>query len=67
MIGVDPKYQGRGFGKQLLLAGLSYLKGKGVHMIDLTVDSENSTALALYKSVGFRHRTSTLWYEMSLV
>ena len=67
MIGVNPKYQGRGFGKQLLLAGLSYLKGKGVHMIDLTVDSENSAALALYKSVGFRHRTSTLWYEMSLV
>jgi mycothiol synthase len=67
MIGVDPKYHGRGFGKHLLLAGLSYLKGKGGRMIDLTVDSENRAALALYRSVGFRHRTSTLWYEMSLV
>jgi len=67
MIGVDPEYQGRGVGKQLLLAGASYLKGKGIHLVDLTVDSENNTAIALYKSAGFRHRTSTLWYEMSLV
>jgi len=67
MIGVDPKDQGRGVGKQLLLAGLSYLKGKGIHIVDLTVDSENNAAFALYKSVGFRYRTSTLWYEMSLV
>lgn len=67
MIGVDPEYQGRGVGKQLLLVGLSYLKRKGINRVDLTVDSENNVAFALYKSVGFRYRTSTLWYEMSLV
>jgi ribosomal protein S18 acetylase RimI-like enzyme len=67
MIGVDPEYQRRGVGKQLLLEGVSYLKGKGIHLVDLTVDSENHAAIILYKSVGFKHRTSTLWYEMPLV
>jgi mycothiol synthase len=67
MIGVDPENQGRGIGKQLLLTGLSCLNGKGIYMVDLTVDSENKAAFALYKSVGFRYRTSTLWYETLLV
>ena len=67
MIGVDPEQQGKGIGKQLLLAGLSYLKGKGIRIVDLTVDSENGAARTLYKSVGFRHRISTLWFEKSLV
>lgn len=66
MIGVDPEYRGRGIGKQLLLAGLSYLKRRGIHGVDLTVDSQNKAAYNLYRSVGFRHQTSTLWYEVSL-
>ena len=66
MLGVDPDYRGRGFGRQLLLAGLSYLKSKGLRVVELTVDRENKAARALYKSVGFKLWTSTLWYEKRL-
>ena len=66
MLGVDPDYQGRGLGKRLLLAGLSYLKGKGRQVVELTVDRENKVACTLYKSVGFKLWTSSLWYEKGL-
>ena len=63
MLGVDPDYRGRGIGKGVLWAGLAYLKSKGLHTAELTVDSENKAACALYHSVGFKVRTSSLWYE----
>lgn len=66
MLGVDPDYRGNGFGKKLLLAGLSYLKRKGLRVIDLTVDSKNQVAYSLYQSVGFKRWASTLWYEKRL-
>lgn len=66
MIGVDPDYRGIGMGKAVLMAGLSYLKGKGVRIAQLTVDSENEVAKTLYRSVGFRITGTTLWYETVL-
>jgi mycothiol synthase len=66
MLGVDPDYRGRGLGRQLLLAGLSYLKSKSLRVAVLTVDSENKAARALYRSVGFELRKSSLWYEKRL-
>jgi mycothiol synthase len=66
MLGVDPDYQGRGLGRQLLLVGLSYLKRKGLRVVELTVDNENKVACVLYKSVGFNLWTSSLWYEKGL-
>ena len=66
MIGTDPDYRGRGVGKRVLLAGLAHLKSKGLQVVDLTVDSDNKVACALYWSVGFRLRTSSLWYQKFL-
>lgn len=66
MLGVDPDYRGRGIGKVALLAGLSYLKGKGVRVAEITVDSENEIACALYHSVGFKLWTNSLWYEKTI-
>ncbi len=63
MLGVDPDYRGKGVGKGVLLAGLSYLKSKGLRVAELTVDSRNKAACVLYRSVGFEVRTSSLWYE----
>ncbi len=63
MLGVDPDYRGRGVGRKALLAGLARLKSKNITAAELTVDSENKVACALYRSVGFEVRTSSLWYE----
>ena len=63
MLGVDRDYRGKGTGKQVLLAGLACLQGKGVQVAELTVDSENKTACALYESIGFRVQTSSYWYQ----
>lgn len=63
MLGVDPDYRGKEIGKRVLLAGLTRLKSKSVQVAELTVDSENKTACALYKSIGFRVWTSSFWYE----
>ena len=66
MLGVDPDYREKGLAKHILLAGLSHLKSKCVRIVDLTMDSDNKVALALYKSVGFKIWTSSLWYEKVL-
>jgi len=63
MLGVNPDCRGRGIGKLVIWAGLSYLKGKGVEMVELTVDSENQAAYLLYKSAGFHVLTRSLYYE----
>lgn len=66
MFGVDPDYRGKGIGKIALLAGLAYFKNKGVQVVELTVDSENRAALALYRSAGFKTWTSSLYYEKTI-
>jgi len=66
MIGTDPDYRGRGAGRKVLLAGLAHLRNKGLQVAELTVDSENQEACALYWSVGFEIRTSSLWYEKEI-
>jgi ribosomal protein S18 acetylase RimI-like enzyme len=66
MLGVDPDHRGRGIGKEVILAGLSYLKSKGLETVELTVDSENEAAHALYRFAGFQIRTRSLWYEKVL-
>jgi len=66
MLGVLPEHRGRGLGRVSLLAGLFYLRSQGIGIAELTVDSENREACALYKSVGFRTYSNTLWYEKAL-
>lgn len=66
MMGVDPDYRGKGLGRAVLLAGLSHLVERGVELAELTVDSSNTVACSLYKSVGFEISATTLWYEKDL-
>jgi len=63
MLGVGPDYRGKGTGKKLVLAGLAHLKSKGLQVAELTVDSENKAACALYQSLGFEVQANTFWYE----
>lgn len=63
MLGVLPEHRGKGIGGKLLKAGISHLKEKGRHIIDITVDSQNAAAMALYRSFGFQPQGQTIWYE----
>ncbi len=66
MMGVAPEFKRSGFGRELLLKGISYIADKGRKIIDLTVNSDNESAIALYTSVGFKMLESTLWYEKTI-
>lgn len=67
MFGIDPEYQGKGWGKKLFLIGLDYLRKKEASSVELTVDSENTPAFELYKSGGFRVKSREYWYEKELL
>jgi [ribosomal protein S18]-alanine N-acetyltransferase len=48
-IGVDPAYQGQGIGRRLLAALLEFATG----VVYLEVRTDNTAAIALYRSAGF--------------
>ena len=63
-IGVRPARQGAGIGRQLLRAGVTYLRGVGVAEVSLSVNGRNEGALRLYESEGFvRMRTRDRWFR----
>lgn len=59
VIAVDPDFHGRGFGRQLTLAGLEHLAGLGITTGMLYVDADNAPAVRLYEQLGFQvHSTN---------
>jgi mycothiol synthase len=63
MLGVDPDHRGKGIGRELMMVGLARLRNRGLTAAELTVDSENKAACALYQAIGFEVEVRTLWYE----
>ncbi len=53
VIGVDPAFHGRGWGRALTLAGLDWLAAAGMAVGMLYVDAENVPAVSMYHSIGF--------------
>jgi mycothiol synthase len=53
VIGADPGRQGRGLGRALTMGGLASLADRGITTGMLYVDGDNTTAVALYRSLGF--------------
>ena len=66
MIGVVPAYRGKGLSKPLLLRAMRYMRGRGVKYIKLDVDQQNTPAVSLYTSVGFRQELELYWFEAPL-
>ena len=52
-MGVDPALRGQGLGRAMTVAGLGYLRNKGLMSAMLYVDEENLAAISLYKNLGF--------------
>ncbi|WP_233153400.1 mycothiol synthase [Kineosporia sp. R_H_3] len=55
VVGVDPAAQGRGLGRAMTLAGLQWLRARGLPQAMLYVEADNAPALAVYRSLGFTH------------
>ncbi len=53
VIGVDPDFHGRGWGRALTRAGLDWLAARGLTVGMLYVDAANTTAVTMYRSMGF--------------
>lgn len=51
---VAPAFRRRGYGEQLLAAGLTWARDLGLESVSLDVFPANTAAVALYRAAGFR-------------
>ena len=63
VLGVDPAAQGLGLGRALTLAGLRYLRGRGLDQAMLYVDEKNGPAVALYQKLGFARWSTDVSFQ----
>ena len=63
LFGIDPKYQGKGWGKILLYSTFNILFSKGIKLVTVVTQGRNYGAQRLYQSVGFKTKTTQLWYH----
>jgi mycothiol synthase len=65
-MGVLEPYQGQGFGRYLLRAGLQQLAQRGVSQVELGVWQQNQAAIRLYRRVGFKYSHSLFYLATDL-
>jgi mycothiol synthase len=63
VIGVAPRAQGMRLGKSLLLAGLRHLIDQQLETVLLYVDESNTTAVQLYRRLGFTTFSADVQYS----
>ena len=66
IMGVNPKFQGRGIGRAVTIAGLKHLRYEGIFSAMLYVDEKNESAIKLYTSLGFKEWGRDVLYRYNL-
>ena len=61
---VDPEHRGRGVGRQLLDAALTFLRSRGVPRVVLSTAERNEAAQRLFASAGFRRTMIEMTREL---
>jgi ribosomal protein S18 acetylase RimI-like enzyme len=61
--GVEEKYQGLGYGRELITHVIQLVKDKGYTNLSLQVGSQSSRAVTLYKHMGFSTKTQYDYYQ----
>jgi ribosomal protein S18 acetylase RimI-like enzyme len=63
---VDPKWQGRGIGREVLRRVCVELFGEGFQRVGLEVATQNEHALGLYTSLGFKMVTTEDYFSLAV-
>jgi len=63
VVGVDPSRQGEGIGRSLVAAGLDHLAARNIPIAHLYVEGDNTAAVRLYRSFGFRDQALDIQYR----
>lgn len=63
-LAVAPEFQGKGYGKSLLLSALAYGCAHGAKRAFLMADDLNANAVALYKKAGFSPNKSEAQHDL---
>lgn len=67
-VGVLPEYRGRAFGRQMLEQLIINLHAEGWQQrIALEVETDNTNAIGLYRSLGFKEVTTFGYYNLDIV
>lgn len=60
-IGIVSTWQGRGYGRFLLLTTLHYLAQQGIRQVQISLWQDNQPALRLYQSLGFQPQETLIY------
>lgn len=70
------EWRGRGVGSALMVAGIDWARGQGLHKLSLSVWPHNAAAIALYRKYGFveegrhikqyRRQSGELWDSVDM-
>lgn len=60
-LAVDPRYSGKGVGRDLVRAAFGWARRRGARTMLLNTQPDNHAAAGLYQSEGFRRLPSPLW------
>lgn len=63
VVGIDPAQQGGGLGRALTIAGLRYLRDRGLGHVMLYVDEDNTAATRMYTALGFSRWNTDVMYR----